>query len=405
MNKKPLTKKNIILLLKKQKKIISKMEVLDLKNCEGRILAQDLKSKINLPPFNNSAVDGYAILDKDIKTKSDFICQNRIVAGDNKNIKIKHGELIRVFTGARMPVNSRTVIMQENVSLIKNKVIIKKLPKIGENFRIKGEDIKKNQIILKKGTRITINNLNLIAAIGFKKIKVFKKLNIGFFTSGNELKSPNINLKGSEINNSNYYSLFSMLEIKSINRNYCGNLKDNFNYVEKKLKLFSKKYNLIITAGGASVGEEDHLIKVIKKIGKIIFWKAAIKPGRPIALGKINNCYIVCLPGNPVSVQLLFGFFIKPFIYYLSGSNFVLPEAEKIKVNFNMKKKTKRMEWLRVNKILKNSDFIAEKFPKQGSGMISSMAYSNGIIEIPEDVSKININDIYDYYDFKILFS
>ena len=111
------------------------------------------------------------------------------------------------------------------------------------------------------------------------------------------------------------------------------------------------------------------------------------------------------MPGNPVSVQLLFGFFIKPFIYYLSGSNFVLPEAEKIKVNFNMKKKTKRMEWLRVNKILKNSEFIAEKFPKQGSGMISSMAYSNGIIEIPEDVSKININDIYDYYDFKILFS
>jgi molybdopterin molybdotransferase len=174
--------------------------------------------------------------------------------------------------------------------------------------------------------------------------------------------------------------------------------------VEKKIKKTSARFDLIVTAGGASVGDEDHLIKVINKIGKIFFWKAAIKPGRPIAFGKVNKCFILCLPGNPVSVQLLYALLVKPFIFYLSGSDILLPKAEKIKVNFKMQKKTNRMEWLRVIKKKKNFDFVAEKYNKQGSGMISSMAYSDGIIEIPEEVKKIEYGQIYDYYDFKMLF-
>ena len=145
-------------------------------------------------------------------------------------------------------------------------------------------------------------------------------------------------------------------------------------------------------------------LAIIKKNGKILFWKSAIKPGRPIAFGKINNCYIICLPGNPVSVHLLYAFIVKPFIDYIAGTNFLLPLPEKIKVNFGMNKKTKRMEWLRVRKKKKNSEFILEKYPEQGSGMISSMAYSDGIIEIPEEVSQIKPGEFYNYYDFKILF-
>tara|TARA_Y100000590_G_scaffold335950_1_gene382480 strand:+ start:4564 stop:5781 length:1218 start_codon:yes stop_codon:yes gene_type:complete len=404
MNKKPVTKREIIHFFKKQKKIIKKTELLDIKNCKDRILAQDLISTINLPPFNNSAVDGYAILSSEINNKSFLIGDNRIAAGDNKNIKIKKGQAIRIFTGAKMPINSSTVIMQENINVFNNKIIVKKKPSKGQNTRLKGEDIKKNKKILKKGTRIDTNYINLIAAIGFRKIKVFKKIKIGFFTSGDELRKPIKHLKGSEINNSNYYSLNSLLNLNLINSQYCGNLRDNFKYVEKKIKKTSARFDLIVTAGGASVGDEDHLIKVINKIGKIFFWKAAIKPGRPIAFGKVNKCFILCLPGNPVSVQLLYALLVKPFIFYLSGSDILLPKAEKIKVNFKMQKKTNRMEWLRVIKKKKNFDFVAEKYNKQGSGMISSMAYSDGIIEIPEEVKKIEYGQIYDYYDFKILF-
>ena len=140
------------------------------------------------------------------------------------------------------------------------------------------------------------------------------------------------------------------------------------------------------------------------ELGKVYFWRAAIKPGRPIAVGKINKCYIICLPGNPVSVQLLYAMLVKPLIEKLSGGNFKLPSSSKITANFSMKKKTKRMEWLRVNKETINNKNIANKFPKQGSGMISSISYSDGIIEIDENVSQVNKGDIFDFYNYESLF-
>ena len=304
MNKLPVTKKQIIEFFKKQKNVILKSEIVTLQRSQGRFLFEDLVSKVNLPPFNNSAVDGYALLKKDLNNKN-FYCTRRIAAGDKKNIKIKSGEAIRVFTGARMPSNSSTIVMQENTLIDKGKIKILKVPRFGENYRLKGEDIRKNQIILYKGSKINQQNINLIAASGLRKVKVFKKIKIGFFTSGNELRKPTYNLKNSEINNSNYFALNSLLDQKFISKKYFGNLKDNLTFVKSNLLRASKKNNIIITAGGASVGDEDHLINALSSLGKIFFWRAAIKPGRPIAIGKINNCYIICLPGNPVSVQLL----------------------------------------------------------------------------------------------------
>ena len=154
MNKLPLTKKQIIDLFKKQKKLISSSEIIDLQYSEGRILSQDIKSQINIPPFNNSAVDGYALLKKDLNLKKIFICKRRVAAGDNKKIVVKSGEAVRVFTGAKMPSNSSTVVMQENVRVKGNFITLLKTPQFGENYRIKGEDIKKNKMILPIGTKI-----------------------------------------------------------------------------------------------------------------------------------------------------------------------------------------------------------------------------------------------------------
>ena len=404
MNKLPLTKKQIIRFFKKQKNLVMNKELLSLQNSLGRFLYTDLKSKVDIPPFNNSAVDGYALLKKDLNNKKIFYCNRKILAGSKKNLKIKSGETIRVFTGAKMPLNSSTVVMQENTIQNNNKITISKFPKLGENYRLKGEDIKKNQKILLKGSQINQKNINLIAASGIKKVEVFKKIKIGFFTSGNELRRPTKNLKKSEINNSNYFALNSLLDTSFISKKYLGNLKDNLKVVKKKIFAASKKNNIIITSGGASVGEEDHLIKALSDLGDIFFWKAAIKPGKPIALGKINNCYVICLPGNPVSVQLLFVMLINPLIKKLSGGNFNLPKSSKIVANFNMQKKTRRMEWLRIIKKTLNNKNIAIKYPKQGSGMISSITYSDGIIEIDADTSVIKKGDTFDYYDFDNLF-
>ena len=404
MNTKPLYLKQILNFIKNRPSLINKIEVINLLDAEDKILAENIYSKINLPPFKNSAVDGYALLKKDLNKTPKKINQNRVAAGDTTSHKIKSGEVIRIFTGAKMPSNSDTVVMQENTEISDNKLSLLKVPVYGDNCRQKGEDILKGSLVLKKGTKIDTKNLNLIAAIGYSKIKVYVKIKIGFYTSGNELVKPTTKLKNSKINNSNFYLLNSLLNKNYITKKFLGNLPDNAKKIKKNLLKEVSKYNIIITTGGASVGDEDHLIDTLKNNGEIFFWRAAIKPGRPIAIGKIKKTYIVCLPGNPVSVQLLFVFVVKPLIYKLIGSLINNVQPEKIATNFSMIKKTKRLEWLRVSKKLIKDKYVLLKYSKQGSGMITSISYSDGVVEIPEDVSVINKGDVFDYYDFDKLF-
>jgi len=404
MNKKPLYLKQILNFIKRRSSVINKEEIVNLLDAEDKILAENIYSKISLPPFKNSAVDGYALLKQDLNKTPKKINNIRVAAGDTTNNKIKRGEVVRIFTGAKMPSNSTTVVMQENTEISDNKLSLIKVPIYGDNCRHKGEDISKGSLVLKKGTKIDSKNLNLIAAIGYSKIKVYVKIKIGFYTSGNELVEPTTKLKNSKINNSNYYLLNSLLNKNYIKKKFLGNLPDNADKIKKKLLNETSKYNMIITTGGASVGDEDHLIDTLKNNGEIFFWRAAIKPGRPIAIGKIKKTYIVCLPGNPVSVQLLYAFVVKPLIYQLIGSLINNIKPEKVSTNFSMIKKTKRLEWLRVSKKLIKGKYVLLKYPKQGSGMISSISYSDGVVEIPEDVSVIKKGDIFDYYDFDKLF-
>ena len=405
MNKKPLYLKQIISFVKKQSILVKQIELINLLNAEDKILAENIYSKINLPPFKNSAVDGYAILKYDLNNSHKIISKTRIAAGDSKEVKINKGEVVRIFTGAKMPLNSNTVVMQENTKLENNKLKLLKIPNYGENCRHKGEDISKGKLVLKKGSKIDVKNLNLIAAIGYNKVKVYSKIKVGFFTSGNELVKPTTKLTKSKINNSNFFLLNSLLNKNYISKRFLGNLSDNYKKVENNLLKNISKFNMIITTGGASVGDEDHLVKALENNGKIFFWRAAIKPGRPIAVGKIQNTYVVCLPGNPVSVQLLYAFIVKPLILKLLGASFLKISSEKLKTNFSMIKKTKRLEWLRVSKKFIKNEYVIVKHPKQGSGMISSISYSDGIVEIPEHVSSIKKGDTFDYYDFDKLFN
>ena len=405
MNKKPLFLKQILSFIKKQSILVKKIELINLLDAEDKILAENIFSKIYLPPFKNSAVDGYAILKKDLNSLPKKIAKTRIAAGDDKEVKINKGEVVRIFTGAKMPLNSSTVVMQENTKFENHELKLIKIPNYGENCRHKGEDISKGKLVLKKGSKIDVKNLNLIAAIGYNKVKVYSKIKVGFFTSGNELVRPTTKLKQSKINNSNYFLLNSLLNKNYISKRFLGNLSDNYKKVENNLLKNISKFNMIITTGGASVGDEDHLVKTLKNNGKIFFWRAAIKPGRPIAVGKIQNTYIVCLPGNPVSVQLLYAFIVKPLILKLLGAPLLKISTEKLKTNFSMIKKTKRLEWLRVSKKLIKNEYVIVKHSKQGSGMISSISYSDGIVEIPEQVSLIKKGDTFDFYDFDKLFN
>ena len=406
MNKLPLKKSSIFTLLKKIKKLNLGEEKISLHESMGRFFSKDIVSNINLPPFKNSAVDGYALLKNDIvKGNKELFFNQRIAAGDKNSFNLRKNEAARIFTGAQMPKNSDTVVMQENTRVHKNKIKIIKMPLYGENCRLAGEDVAKGKKVFSSGEKINSTNINLIAAIGKKNIFVKKKIKVGFYTSGNELRDPSEKLKRAEINNSNYYSLNALLKQEFIERSYLGILKDNKKSIEKNLLRNISKFNIIITTGGASVGEEDHLIEIILKLGKIFFWKTAIKPGRPLAIGKIKNTIIICLPGNPVSVHLLYGMIINPFLEHLCNGKLELPLGTKVKTDFVMKKKNKRLEWLRVKVYKKNNDLIVSKYHKQGSGMISSIVYADGIIEIPEDVSLISKNDYFIFYSFDSLFN
>ena len=406
MNKKPLTKNQIFKIFKKINPTKLNFEKINLLNSKNRFLAEKIKSQINLPPFNNSAVDGYAILDKDVGIIKRYKISFKISAGQNKKIYLKKGEVARIFTGAIMPINSTTVVMQENVEKKNNFINILKYPLLGENCRLKGEDISKNITIFKKGQKLDSKNISLLAAIGKDFVKVKKKLKVGYFTSGNELFNLSKKISRSKIYNSNQYILASLLNKNYLNAHNLGVLKDLKTEISKKILKETKKYSVILTTGGASVGDEDYLVETIKEHGELIFWKTAIKPGRPLAFGKINKTFIICLPGNPVSVYLLYGMIVKSFLKYLCSSLMIFPKCYPAITNFSMRKKTERLEWLRVNIEKNNKDKIyVNKYPKQGSGMISSVAYTDGIIEIPEGVSQIKKGDVYKLYLFRDLFN
>ena len=406
MNDRPLTKIEVMDLLKNLKTNDLKTEFINLFDAKHRFLAKPITSSINLPPFNNSAVDGYALHDGDVGKNNIFKISSRIAAGDDKKIVLNRGEVARIFTGAKMPSNSSTVVMQENVKKEGDCINIIKQSSSGENCRLAGEDVTKAEQIFEAGKRISSQNISLLAAIGKSSVQVKKKLRVGYFTSGNELLNPSENLSGSKINNSNQYALHSLLNKNYLDANYLGVLKDSKEKILSLLSKHVKNYSVIITTGGASVGEEDHLIDIIKEKGELLFWKTAIKPGRPLAVGKIDNTIIICLPGNPVSVYLLYGMLIKSFLEQLCGSTMVMPNHYCATVNFSMRKKTERLEWLRVNIDKKYKDKIfVNKYPKQGSGMISSIAFTDGIIEIPEDVSQITKGDQYKLYLFSDLFA
>ena len=300
MNKKPIKKSSIFNLLKKIKKIKLGDEIIALENSNNRFLSKAIKSKINLPPFKNSAVDGYALLKIDIlKNKNKLKISKRIKAGDKASIKLSAGKAARIFTGAKMPINSSTVVMQENVTKFKDEILINKLPFFGENCRKSGEDISKGQKILSTGDRITKNNINLIAAIGKNKVLVKKKINIGFYTSGNELTQPTENLKNSMINNSNFYSINALLDQPYIKKKYLGVLKDSEHLIEKSFLNNIHNFNVIITTGGASVGEEDHLIKIIKKIGKVFFLENCYKTWASTCYRKNSKHYFYMFAWKP----------------------------------------------------------------------------------------------------------
>ncbi len=383
-----------------------KISKVTLKNSLGRFLAEDIKSNINIPPQNNSAVDGFAINYSQKKNNSNLNYKiiSEINAGDVFKKKIEKNQCVKVSTGSHLPYYLDTVIMLEDIKYINNNFI--ELPKIlstKKNVRKKGEDIKKGKIIIAKKNILRSQEIGLLASINKLEIKVFKKIKVAIISNGNELVNPGINKKNNQIYDSNRFMLMSLLKIPCINVTDCGILKDDYDKIKEKILKLKNKYDLIVMSGGASVGHKDYVVKIIKKIGKLVFSSLAIKPGRPMSFGILDNeVPILILPGNPVASFVTFNLFGNFLINCMHGLISKQPNFFLVKSNFNMIKKLGREEFLRGKLIRKNNELFVIKYSTEGAGILSSVVWSDGLIKLNSDVNKIKINDYLQFYPYDI---
>ena len=385
------------------------VEEVGIEKSENRILAEDLLSNFNIPPFDNSAVDGFGINFKDFLKKKIkvFKIVGSAKPGQPFKEKISSGEAIQIYTGAMVPSSKSliidTVLMNEDCNYKNGFVEIPKSIIKGSNIRSFGEDIKKKSIILKKGRKIRSVDLGLIASVGKIKVKVFKKVKVGIFSTGDELSRNKTKKNSIQIFDSNKITLLALFKRIGCEVFDLGIVKDHYNESKKRLLNATPKYDLIVTTGGISSGKTDKIIEVVSEIGSLKFWRIAVKPGRPIAFGNINNVPFFGLPGNPVAVIVTFFMFVLDFTYRLNGRNKFPVSYNKIPSGFNFKKKKGRTEWIR-GSIKKTKDTLELiKFNKQGSGILSSISNSEGIIELDDKFQLIKKGDILKFYRYEDL--
>jgi molybdopterin molybdotransferase len=373
-------------------KPINKTETISLEDAHKRVLAKAIKSPVNVPNYDNSAMDGYAIRFKQkILT---FQVTGSILAGSLKPKKLKSGEAMQIMTGGKIPQGCDAVIPIELVEENDQFIQMKALPKKNANIRFVGEDVKKGQTILKQGDFLRPAEIGLLASLGLAKVNVYKKLKVGFFSSGDEVIEVGKQLKTGQVYDSNRYAIGALLKNFNLDIVHYKNVSDNKADIKKTLLRASKNCNLIISTGGVSVGKADYMKEVLKELGQILFWKLAIKPGRPLAYGQISKAHFFGLPGNPVSALVTFYQIVQPAIRVLMGDqDYSQPPLFKVRALEPIFKKPGRVEFQRgVLSKIKNEWFV-KPTPHQGSAILSSMTQANCFIVLEKNEASLKKND------------
>ena len=381
-------------------------ETVSLDDSLDRILASDIHSTINVPGFDNSAMDGYTIALKDSQVAQEnlsFDVVDRIAAGSTGN-DLKIGNAARIFTGAPIPNGANTVVMQEECTLSEDKsqITVKRAINLNENIRPTGNDILKDNVILSSGRQIKPQDISLAASVGVGELVVFKKIKVGVFFTGDELVEPGNLLTPGKIYNSNRYALVALLKQVGCDVINLGNIEDKLDATCEALEALESQCDLIMTTGGVSVGEEDHVKPAVEKLGELNLWKIRMKPGKPLAYGKVKQTPFIGLPGNPVSSFVTFCIFSLPFIKKMQGNSNYESKILKVKTNFDCKRAKPRREYARVRIDHSTETPLANLFPKQGSDVMSSVVWADGIIEIPENTT-FETGTILNYYSMSEL--
>lgn len=380
---------------------LSDTESVPIREALGRTVSKEVRSNVNVPGHTNSAMDGYAIRGAEIPPNGQqaFSVIGTSWAGRPYIGPVNNGECIRIMTGAAMPENTDTVIMQERAQKDGNKILIDHTNKLGQNVRQAGEDIAIGETVLTKGKLITPAELGLLASTGISEVRVTKKLRVAFFSTGDELRPVGSTLEKGEIYDSNRYTLYGMLTRLGVEIIDMGVIKDDRDEVKQAFLNAAGCADVIITSGGVSVGEADFVKETLEKIGEVNFWKVAMKPGRPLAFGKIGDAWFFGLPGNPVSVMVTFYMFVQPALKKMMGIVYHEPLIVIAKCSTKLRKQPGRVEYQR-GFLTKTTDsdstsysYEVKKTGAQGSGILRSMSDANCFIILPMESAGVEIGD------------
>ena len=377
-------------------------ETVPLIEAAGRVLAHDLVADMDLPPHANSAVDGYAIAHADLSPDSDTMLPvtGRAAAGHPLGRAIEPGEAIRIFTGAPMPEGADTVMMQEDCTFVGGKVTLKPGIREGANRRDAGEDVAKGGVAQMAGRRLTPADLGLAGALGRHRLTVRLPLRVALVSTGDEVREPGTVLPPGAIYDANRVMLASLLRGLGCVVSDLGIIADREAALTDILAKAAAEHDLIVTSGGVSTGDEDHVKAAIERLGRLDFWRLAIKPGRPVALGQVNGVPLVGLPGNPVAAALTFAILARPLILRLAGAVEPAPQTFPVAAAFAYKKRAGRREYVRATLVRDGGALTARKYPKDGAGILSSVVNCDGFAIVDEAITQLVPGTIVEFLPF-----
>ncbi len=351
----------------------------------GRVLAADVHSLIDVPPADNTSMDGYAMRATDVSAAGTVLPVSQRIPAGVVGQPLQAGTAARIFTGAQVPAGADAVVMQEQCEAVDGAVRVNAVPQSGQWVRRRAEDVAAGAVVLKQGTRLTPQALGMAASVGAATLQVARRPRVALFSTGDELAMPGEVLKPGAIYNSNRYTLRALIQALGCDCTDLGIVADRLDATRDALRTAAAEHDLVLTCGGVSVGEEDHLKPAVEAEGRIDMWQIAIKPGKPLAFGEVfridkSSAWFIGLPGNPVSAFVTFLLTVRPVLLHLQGAPAQAPVAMNARADFNWPQPDKRREFLRVRR---NINGGLDLFPNQSSGVLTSTVWGDGLVDNP----------------------
>jgi len=364
---------------------LAEIDTLSTFDALGRVLRTEVRSSLDVPPQDNTSMDGYALRAADVPAIGAMLPVSQRIPAGVVGEPLAPGTAARIFTGAQVPPGADAVVMQEQCEAIGDAVRVDTVPASGQWIRRRGEDVRADSVVLAAGTRLTPQALGLAATVGAATLQVTRRPRVALFSTGDELVMPGEPLKPGAIYNSNRYTLRAAIQATGCDCSDLGIVPDDLAATRDALRRAAAGHDLILTSGGVSVGEEDHLRPAVQAEGRIELWQIAIKPGKPLAFGAVDRADgsatpIVGLPGNPVSSFITFLLMVRPLLLRLQGATDLAPRRTTLRADFDWPRADKRRELLRVRR---NANGGLDLFPNQSSGVMTSAVWADGVVDNP----------------------